>query len=170
MRGRLIHPFIAEVMQIDTKATAEGPPTPGYDPQFREPVRVLDVSPSGSHSARREHSAKMLPCQIEVNDYNRSQASPSGDIPSGIVVLVFHFRDLENLGLVDATTGEATLHKGDRLAAIREYPTEALIQEFPNPPGLFATKVEPQSFGLSGLKRNLLLVEFNTREQASRSA
>ena len=168
MRGRLIHPFLAEIAQLDTRATAEGPPTPGYDPDFREPVLIADPG-GGSHSARREHTAIRLRCQVEVNTYNQSQASPSGDIPSGKIVLVFHFRDLEGLGMVDATTGEPTLHKGDRLVALRRVNGD-LVQTFPDPPGLFATGVEPQSFGLSSQCRNLLLVTFDTREQAVRSA
>ena len=41
MRGRLINPFLAEIAQLDTAATAAdpdatGPAVSGYDPDFKE--------------------------------------------------------------------------------------------------------------------------------------
>jgi hypothetical protein len=81
---------------------------------------------------------------------------------------VFHFRDLERTGLVDAATGEARLRINDRLVAIHTLHGE-LVQAIRTPPGLYATEVQPQSFGL-GLSRNLLLVTFDEREIAVRGA
>jgi hypothetical protein len=83
-------------------------------------------------------------------------------------VLVFHFRDLERMGLVDAATGEALLRINDRLVAIHRM-DGVLVQSVRTPPGLYATEVQPQSFGL-GLSRNLLLVTFDEREIAIRGA
>ena len=46
MRGRLIFPFVAELHRLDTHAMAttdpdpDGPHTSGYDPDFKEPVRI----------------------------------------------------------------------------------------------------------------------------------
>jgi hypothetical protein len=74
---------------------------------------------------------------------------------------VFHFADLERLGLVDPTTGEALLRIGDRLTAIRDYRTGDLIQAVRTPPGLYLTEPQPE-FGLGGC-RNLLLATFSER-------
>ncbi len=88
--------------------------------------------------------------------------------PNSRIVLVFHFRDLERMGLVDAASGDALLRVNDRLAAIHTLQGQ-LVQAIRTPPGLYATEVQPQSFGL-GLSRNLLLVTFEERELAVRGA
>jgi hypothetical protein len=72
------------------------------------------------------------------------------------------------MSLVDAATGEALLRINDRLAAIHRI-DGALVQTVRTPPGLYATEVQPQSFGI-GLSRNLLLVTFEERERAARGA
>ena len=77
---------------------------------------------------------------------------------------VVHFRDLEQLGLVDPTTGDALLRVGDRIVALRDYRTGELVQAVRTPPGLYLTEAQPQ-FGL-GLRRNLLLATFTERAQA----
>ncbi len=164
-RGRLIWPFLAELRQLDTAATAAGPPTPGYDADFREPVRVPDGSARGSHSARTEKVAIRLPCQVEDDDMNRGEPQPAGEAMRTRLTLVFHFRDLERLGMVDAN-GLATIRIGDRLAGI--YRTNgALVQTFVDPPGVYATKVAPSGWGLDGLQRNLLVVTFEERTQGT---
>jgi hypothetical protein len=66
------------------------------------------------------------------------------------------------MGLVDPATGDALLRVNDRLVAIRDL-GGALVQAVRTPPGLYATEVQPTSFGL-GLSRNLLLVTFEERE------
>jgi len=92
----------------------------------------------------------------------------TGNSPNSRVVLVFHFQDLERMGLVDAASGEARLRVNDRLVAIHSVRGQ-LVQAVRTPPGLFATEVQPQSFGL-GLSLNLLLVTFEERELAARGA
>ena len=76
--------------------------------------------------------------------------------------VLFHFGDLEQLGLVDPTTGDALLRPGDRLVAIRDLRTGDLVQAIRTPPGLYLTEAQPQSFGLGG-RRNLLLATFSER-------
>ena len=68
----------------------------------------------------------------------------------------------------DCASGEARLRVNDRLVAILSVRGQ-LVQAVRTPPGLFATEVQPQSFGL-GLSRNLLLVTFEERELAARGA
>ena len=165
-RGRLIWPFVAEIAQYDAQATAVGPPV-GFDDDFREPVRVADASPRGSHSARQEKTPHlMLPCQVETGEHDKLQQFPSGQANSTAVTLVFHFQDLEDQGLVDAVTGRAKLNTNDRLVAIYET-GGALVQKYPDPPGLFLVSAQPDGFGLHGLRRNLLVVQFVDREQGT---
>ncbi|MEO7730519.1 MAG: hypothetical protein ABIY55_06065, partial [Kofleriaceae bacterium] len=87
--------------------------------------------------------------------------------PRTHLLLVFHFRDLEQLDLVDPTTGDVLLRIGDRLVAIRDQRTGEVVQAVRIPPGLYITEAQPQSFGL-GFRRNLLLVTFNERAVGAR--
>lgn len=172
MRGRLINPFLAELAQLDTAATGAdpdgaGPLTSGYDPDFRETV----IAPSNTGrgvDARKEKSPIRIPCQVEVATFEALQAATGGNSPNSRVTLVFHFQDLERMGLVDAASGDALLRINDRLVALYELGGK-LVQAIRTPPGLYATEVQPQSFGL-GLARNLLLVTFEERELSLRGA
>ena len=58
---------------------------------------------------RREHPPVRVPCQVEPETLDALRMTPSGNTPQSSVDLVFHFRDLERLALVDATTGEALI-------------------------------------------------------------
>jgi len=171
MRGRLINPFLAELARLDTVATAAdpdgpGPLTSGYDPDFKETVVI--PTPVGGQDARREQPPIRLRCQVEVGTIEALQQLASGASPNSKVTLVFHFSDLEQIGLVDPDTGDALLRVNDRLVAIRDLAGN-LVQAVRTPPGLYATEVQPQSFGL-GLCRNLLLVTFDEREVGVRGA
>ena len=77
------------------------------------------------------------------------------------MVLVFHFRDLEQRGLLDRETGDALLRVGDRLVAIRDRRTGKIVQAVRTPPGLYLTEPQPE-FGLGG-RRNLLIATFSER-------
>ncbi len=166
MRGRVINPFLAELARLDTTTTVADPDGPGplasgYDPDFKETVLVPAAGELGA-DARREQPPIRIPCQVEVGTFEALQQLASGNSPNSKVTLVFHFRELERMGLVDAATGDALLRVNDRLVAIRDLAGN-LVQAIRTPPGLYATEVQPQSFGL-GLCRNLLLVTFEERE------
>jgi len=165
MRGKLIFPFLAELARLDTLATAAdpdgaGPLTSGYDPDFKE-TAVLEQG-GRRRDARQEMLPVRIPCQVEVGTFEALQQLAAGNSPDSRVTLVFHFRDLERRGLVDRFTGDALLRINDRLVAIRNLAGD-LVQAVRTPPGLYATEVQPQSFGL-GRHRNLLLVTFEERE------
>jgi hypothetical protein len=171
MRGKLINPFLAEIARLDTVATAAdpdvgGPLASGYDPDFKETVVLGDAG--SRRDARREMPPVLVPCQVEVGAFETLRQLASGNSPDSRVTLVFHFRDLERMGLVDPATGDALLRVNDRLVAIRDL-GGALVQEVRTPPGLYATEVQPQSFGL-GRSRNLCLVVFDERELGVRGA
>jgi len=170
MRGRLIQVFAAELAQLDVVATAAdpdgpGPLTSGYDADFQETV-LLPTADGTGVDARREKPSSRIPCQVEVQAFGELQEVLTGNSPRAQLVLVFHFQDLERMGLVDRTTGDALLRVGDRLVAIRDYHTGALIQAIRTPPGLYLTEAQPE-FGL-GQRRNLLLATFNERAVGTR--
>lgn len=157
-RGRLIWDFIAEIAPIDTESTAA---QDRYDYRMREPKKLTDGTKD-----RVEKEFIKLPCQIETEGdaFEALRMGGSGDNPNSAVKLVFHFEDLEDLGMVD-TKGTPTLRKHDRLVAVYDC-DEILVQEFTDVP-LYATEVQPRSFGLSSKKRNLLLVTYTRRETST---
>ncbi len=162
MRGRLIFPFLAELRRLDTDAMATL--APGYDEDFKEPA-LLDTDGDGvGESYRREHPPVRVPCQVEPQTIEALRMTPAGNTPQSSLDLVFHFRDLERLGLVDSLTGEAFIRTSDRLSGL--FDTEGnLVWAVRTPPGLYVTEARPAGFGLFRLRprRNLLIVSFNDR-------
>ncbi len=168
MRGRLIFPLLADLHRLDPVAMATQ--APGYDADFKEPA-LLDPDGDGlSDVFRREHPPIRVPCQVEPEALNSLRMTPSGNTPASSLDLVFHFRDLERLGLVDVTTGEALIRASDRLGGL--FDTEGqLVWAVRTPPGLYVTEARHAGFGLSRRRprRNLLVVSFSDRP-AGRSA
>ncbi len=169
MRGRLINPFLVRLYALDTQATAADPDgggalTSGYDPILREPRKIPQTGQTIGQDARIEEPMVVLPAQVEVVTLEKQRQLAQGNAPVADLVLVFHFRDLERLGLVDAGTGRAKIQAGYRLDAILDPKTQGLVRSFPNPPGMFAVRVEEELGGL-GRHRNLLKVYFKDREQ-----
>lgn len=172
MRGRLLQVFLAELAQLDPAATAVDPDGPGaltsgYDPDFQETVLLPSTGGLGQ-DARREKPPIRVPCQIEVQAFSELVELATGNSPRSRLVLVFHFADLERLGLVDPVTGDARLRTGDRLVAIRDRRSGEVIQAVRTPPGLYLTEPQPQ-FGL-GRRRNLLLATFGERALGTQGA
>ncbi len=149
MRGRLINPMLCELAQIDTVNTT-------FDPDFREPVA----------DQRTEKAAIKVPAQIEPEQFEALQQMLAGNMPASKFVLCFHFKDLEDMGLV-AADGVAAIQQGDRLVAIRDE-FDNLVQAIRNPPGLFVTAATP-GFAWLGKQRNLLLVTFEARDRTARA-
>jgi hypothetical protein len=171
-RGRLIFEFVAELCRLDTASMAAdpdgtGPHESGYDADFREPV-LRDSDDDGiAEPFRRELPSVRIPCQVEPSSHEALRMTPSGNAPRSALGLVFHFRDLERLALVDAATGDALIRPGDRLNAL--YDTRGrLVQAIRTPPGLYVEEARPIGFGLDldGPSRNLLLVSFRDRPAA----
>ena len=175
MRGRLIFPFLAELCRLDTAAMAAvdpdgpGPLEGGYDPDFKEPVLVDQDDDGIGERVRQEHPPVRVPCQVDTKAFEELRMLASGNAPRSRIDLVFHFKDLERLGLVDAASGDALIRPGDRLAAIRDLCGD-LVQEVRTPPGLYVTEARPIGFGLNMARprRNLLLVTFEDRRQGAR--
>ena len=138
------------------------------DEDFREPI-LVDANDDGvGERVRSELPAVRVPCQIEPAAVEEQRMYPAGDAPRSKLTLVFHYRDLERMALVDPSTGEALLRPGDRLAALYDRAGQ-LVQAIRTPPGLYATEARPIGFGLSRWRprRNLLLVTFEERRTAT---
>jgi hypothetical protein len=172
VRGRLHQAFLAELAQLDPVATAADPDGPGslssgYDPDFQETV-LLPSTRGPGQDTRRERPPIQVPCQVEVQAFGELAEFVTGNSPRSRLVLVFHFADLERLGLVEPATGDARLRVGDRLVAIRDRRSGDLVQAVRTPPGLYLIEPQPQ-FGLGG-RRNLLLATFGDRALGTQGA
>ena len=167
-RGRLIFPFLVDIAQVDTVATAavaDG----GYDDVFREPKIVPPASGSGRGTISREEVTYTYKCQIEPETFEALEEMLTGKSPNSEITIVMHYRDLEVDGLLDSS-GKPLLRTGDRFVQVKHYRTGAVIEVIPNPPGLFVVQVRSGGFGLSSLERNLLFVTFEERELSTRTA
>ena len=150
-----------ELALLDTVASAVGG---GYDPIFHEPVMVPPPTGSSRGIITRDDDLIRLPAQVEPEEFEALNMGHTGSSPRSLLRLTFHYKDLEGAGLLDATTKRPKLRTNDRLVAIYDIRTTALIETFPNPPGFFAAQVQSADFGLSSFKRNLLVVTFVERK------
>ncbi len=175
MRGRLIFKFQAQIYRLDaaqisqTDPDGPGPLHSGYDSDFREPALVDSDDDGVGEPVRLEHRPIRIPCQVEPEVADELRMLPAGNAPNRTLELVLHFRDLERLGLVDTDTGVPLIQAGDRLGALHDRRGE-LVQAFREPPGLFVTETQSTGFGLNRARprRNLLMVTFEDRQQATR--
>jgi hypothetical protein len=174
MRGRLIFAFLAELFRLDTQAMAgpvgvgPDPAAPGYDPDFKEPVGIDTDDDGIGQRVRAEHLPVRVPCQVDTKVFEELRMFASGNAPRSRIDLVFHFKDLERLGLVDAATGDALVRPGDRLGGLYDK-AGMLVQSVRTPPGLYVTEARPSGFGLNMTRpqRNLLMVTFEDRQPAA---
>lgn len=172
-RGRLIFPFLVELAQLDTAAIAADPGAgvpvaSGYDPDFREPVKVAPAaSAQVGVSARKETAPITVRAQIEPDQQERLSMMLSGNSPNSRFGIVLHYKELERAGLLDSN-GRPLIRKNDRLVRILTT-AGALVEVIPNPPGLFVVEVQSMGFGPGGM-RNLLLLVFEEREQSVATA
>lgn len=174
-RGRLVFPFLLDLVQLDTTATAAdpdgaGPLESGYDEIFREPVIVPPTSGSDRGTTARVDNVIQLPGQIDTREFETIGMMATGRSPGSEVWITFHYKDLEALDLIDDTTGIAKIRVNDRLSAIRNIKTEALIELIPEKPGLFCTEARSNSFGLGSQQRNLLICVFKERDLSMQAA
>ena len=171
MRGRLIFPFLADLRRLNTAAMASAGPNgadfDGFDRDFKEPALVDRNGDGIGERERAELAPILVPCQVEPKVFEDFRMFASGDSPRSDLSLVFHFRDLERLGLVDPESGDALIRPNDRLAGLCDLAGQ-LVQAIRTPPGLYVTQALPRGFGMGRIrpKRNLLLVTFEARQLA----
>lgn len=160
-RGRLIAPFIAIIHRLDVSATELAG---GFDPDFRSIKHGYPGGLGTRVSARRELPPIELTCQVEMGRWDEQRQVASGNAPNTELTLIFHFTQLEAAGLVDLTTGDPLLRVNDRLSELRRIADSTLVQAVRDPPGLYATEVQPAGLGLGG-NRNLLVTMWGDRPQ-----
>ena len=160
MRGRLIFPFGIEICRLDTSGIAAGP---GYDSTFQEPELVPTDDGLGT-VGRVELDPIIIQGQFYTQaDFEFLVMAANGNLAQGDVRILFHFKDLEDAGLVEDATGTAMIKVGDRVSNIYDKTGTELIQAIPTPPGLYVTHANPH-FGL-GSQRNLLFVHLKSRDE-----
>lgn len=158
-RGRLIWRFEAEIAIYDTAATeANGAPFPsGFNPWLREPVKKAD----GSETRRFATHRLGVQVETEGDQFDALRMNNLGDGGATELKLVFHFQELEDNLLVDAK-GRAMLVKGSRLLCV--FDQDGMEVDNYAERDVVVTEAQPRSYGLSGGKRNLLLVTFRKRD------
>lgn len=159
-RGRLIWPMIVELAPIDTAATQAAS---GYDHVFNEPLLNADGASALVYGTPYLLAAQV---QTEAGRYDNLDPMANGDAASTLLWTLFHYADLEDQGRVDSA-GRATIRKGDRLLSIQDN-TGVVVRTF-STPIMIATQVQDRSFGLSALRRNLLRVQWESRDRGTRS-
>lgn len=166
-RGYLIHPFTAKIGRLDTVKTRAHDPAgtvaSGYDDVFREPVVTTD---GAERKEARQETVVCAPCQVEDATHKMLVQGPGGDSPSNRIALVFHFQDLERLGLVDTTSKQPRIRPRDRLISLHILCSGKLEQTFDEEPGWYCVESKPAGFGLGG-RRNLLICTFQERERGN---
>jgi len=157
-RGRLINKFVAVIRRLDTAATA-AVVGGGYDPDFDAVRPVVDGTQLGA-SSRREMAELRLPVQLDRNTWGANRPGRGGRQIVADIILVFHWPDLENGGLI-GTDGEPLLKVGDRIDKI-ETLAGATEATFKNPPGMFITEFERAGHGQApfGTPRTNLLFAY----------
>jgi hypothetical protein len=162
-RGRLIWPFKAVLAPLDLTATEAS-----ADHIFGD---------TGERVELPEEQWITVQAQVETGgsganmEGGRQRIRPNGDDPVVEMRLVLHFEELEDLGLVDAN-GKSLIPPRHRLARILTIDDE-LVREYPGPnaaDALFCVEGqtgEDASFGLSGGRRNLLLLSYSTRDDST---
>ena len=156
-RGRLLRPLVAELAQLDTNATATAG---GFDPVWRS---VRTTYPNGVRTKGEQYKPSIkVRCQVEPGTEAAQVRSVAGNIPDSKMVLVFHYQDLERLGLIDPD-GHPKVRVNDKLLAIWS-PQLVLLKKLV--PELFATEVLDSGLGFGG-NRNLAAVTFDDRPQGA---
>lgn len=170
-RGSLIFPMAIEITRIDVGSTRDAS---GFDDRRAEP-RLLPVAddepgipPIGSLRGTKAIAylaPVIVEAQVEDGNTNALIAALTGKDTEIDFGLVLHYADLEADDLVDAN-GHPKFRVGDKLTKILDPDTHETILVIPDPPGVFATEVNDQSFGLSSHARNLLYIRFQRRSRS----
>jgi len=169
MRVPLIKPVGVVIARLDFEATRAvdppGAPTQGYNRVLREPVVYTSPTTGKPTSAREEMLEIKVPCQVEVQSFERLRTNFGGETPDSNVVFVLHHRDLTRLGLLDSS-GKCILKKMDRIVRVEKKLTTQVVMSWDSP--LYVLECRPGSngFGPSGHDLEILY----TTHQASNPA
>jgi hypothetical protein len=158
-RGRLIFPKVIEIGRLDTATlAADG----DYDPIMRERITSNRNRVDQARNTPRPEIVVRVRAQIETSSYQRMIMTGTGNAPDSFMVAVLLASELEEAGFIDSTTKQPLIKPTDRLIAVHE-PDGSQILAVTDPPGLFATMVQPAGFGFGAGGYNLVEVTFSGR-------
>ena len=164
-RTPLIFPSRIVIERFDPAATRAvnpaGEPTSGFDDVLQEPVRY--TSGGVTQTPRQDMTEVIIPCQCETKSYEELQMVFTGNDPVTRDVFVLHRRDLANLNLIDATTGNCVLKAGDRIVR-QQKATGQVVRTWQKP--LYIYQVLPGSHGMGPDDYDLHMV-YTTHRPAS---
>jgi hypothetical protein len=158
-RGRLIFPKLIEIARLNTEAIEQAG---DYDHTFGEIRSSNRNRPGQTRTVQRQETLVRVHAQIETDTFKRISMGGLGQVPESRMVCVCFGPELEDAGLLDAATKQCLLKPTDRLAAIYEI-DETLILSIVDPPGLYATQVQPSGFGFGAGGYNLVELSFEGR-------
>jgi hypothetical protein len=110
----------------------------------------------------RYQAAITLSAQVEITTVGQLQMSGGGNVPDYRTAFVLHFRELEQKGLVDTTTGKPLIQPGAIIDSIKTS-TGAIERLYDDPP-VHVTESREIGHGFGG-RRNLLLLITDDRPQ-----
>ena len=148
-----------------------GDPTKGYNIGLREP-RISRTA--GVRSVTREEMAAIkVPCQVEVQTDHQLRMMFGGDAPTSNIAFVCRRRTLERMSLIDATTGNCLLKRGDRVASLEKRgKTVKAFQKTPltapAPDSLYLYEVRARSWGFGADRYALEILYTTTRSPGTR--
>lgn len=160
MRGRLINAYRVQVAQLDAQLSEQT--LPGTNRVYREPNVGVDPNTHQRVTGRKERTI-WLPAQIETGNYGQLVVLANGIAPKSALKIIFHYEDLEELGMVDDQRRNTPVRVTDRLVSIHSAEDDELLLAFPYPPGVFCTEASPE--GLMGGRLNLLVTTWGDRAQ-----
>ena len=162
-RGRLIAPLIIEVVVLDKSSSASD-----RDDDLRSFSTSRPFGARGLRVSGKTYSSTTyrLRAQLEPVAINKMTGSQAGNIPDYRTSFIIHFRQLEKLNLVDATSGKPIL-EGARINAIYKRNGD-LSRRYDDPP-VHVIELREIGQGLGG-NRNLLQLVTDDRPQGLETA
>jgi hypothetical protein len=158
----LLWPIDAVIHRIDIPATwAEDPPgtahDKGYDDILREPVISRGDDADRPRTVPRvEYAQIRLPVQEEPKTNEELNMAATGDDPLSNVVFVCHRNDLRRLALLDTSTGNCLLKKGDRISHLERKGTRVKVREWQKPLYIYRVDDGSQGFGLDNYDLHII--------------
>jgi len=166
----LLEKSIAVVHRLNVPATASLHPysgqSTGYDKDFREPI-TFDARRQGKtirDNARSEYPAVRIPCQVEMNRFERLNQQPPGVDSQNGIQLVFHRTDLKRMKLFDSGNKEPLIGRNDRVSSIESTRKVGVPTVPVKAPGLFIVELQPASFGFGVDGTDLFIAFLSDRE------
>lgn len=133
----LLFPFIAEIVMIDHTATAAN----GGQRQDRRLTTFTNANDGTPRKKNVEERTVRALVQFESGSYRQLTWAPAGDTPRANAGLLFDREDLEPRGLINDANGLPQFCNGDRLVAVYDVDTEALLVRLDDP-GIRITEVK----------------------------